>query len=378
MRAFRQQTLLRTGAMMATTTAVPARPKGRIGKIFKWLLLVVVTLALCVAIAGMLYQAIGNWSDTRRFPQQGRSVNLGPQFGNTSLNIDCAGQGSPTVVMDTGLGVPAIGWNFVQPEIAKLTRVCSYDRAGYGWSSPGPMPRTSSEIAKELHALLVAAGEKPPYVLVAHSFGGYNVRVYTGMYPAEVAGLVLVDTSHEDQVSRMPASISALSQNQAKEIEAQRRMLPYLNFFGVTRWTLGRQFDSKLPGDFQEEFRYLEMQPKFFEATSSEILSFNDSAKEVHAAGKLGDRPLIVLTAGKNPERKLLPKTITAKDLDDFHEIWVKDLQVQEAHLSTRGKQQIVADSTHMIPFERPDTIINAIHEVWTAAKAPAAAPNSQ
>lgn len=355
---------------MATTTAVPPpHRKSRALRFFKWTVLVLAALAFCAALCGILYQAIGNWRDARRFPQQGRSVNLGPQFANTTLNIDCSGQGSPAVVMDTGLGVPAVGWNFVQPEIAKFTRVCSYDRAGYGWSSPGPMPRTSSEIARELHALLAAAGEKPPYILVAHSFGGFNVRVYTGMYPAEVAGMVLVDTSHEDQVSRLPASLLEAQRDQLKQQESLRKFAPLLKFFGVARWSLRGNDELKIPNDFQEELRYLELQPKFLDAITEEFSSFDDSAKEVHAAGNLGDRPLMVLTAGKNPDTKVLPKYVSAKDLQDFHEIWVKDLQVQEAHLSTRGRQEIVSDSTHMIPFERPDTVVNAIREVWTAAK---------
>ena len=355
---------------MATTAALPVevKPKSRFWKIVKWLLSIIVGLLVCAAIAGALYQAIGNWRDVQRFPQQGRSVNLGPQFGNTSLSIDCAGRaspGSPTVILDSGLGVPAVGWKFVQPEIAKFARVCSYDRAGYGWSSPGPLPRTSSEIAKELHALLSAAGEKPPYVLVAHSFGGYNVRVYTGMYPAEVAALVLVDTSHEDQVSRMPKSLKEMQQSQIKEEESQRRLFPVLLFFGVARWSMGREYDPRLPHDFQDETRYLQLQPKFLDAIGAEFGSFEDSAREVHAAGTLDERPLVVLTAGKNPDMKLLPKTISAKDMEDFHQMWVKDLQVQEAHLSSRGKQVLVEDSTHMIPFERPDTVVSATREVF-------------
>jgi len=291
-----------------------------------------------------------------------------------SLNINCTGQsgpGEPTVIMDTGLGVPAVGWDFVQPEVAKFAHVCSYDRAGYGWSTPGPMPRTSGEIAKELHALLTAAGEKPPYVLVAHSFGGYNVRVYTKEYPAEVAGMVLVDTSHEDQDNRMPGTLKDFIKKQSEQLEAQRRLAPYLMFFGIAR-LLGGQPDptGKLPKDYVQKFNYLMWQTKFVDATASEIGSFETSAKEVREAGNLGDRPLVVLTAGKSADPKQLPPGIDKKDIEELQRIWINDLQVQEMHLSTRGKRQIVQDSTHMIPFERPDTVIAAIREVCDAAKA--------
>src|SRR5437762_4837397 len=184
---------------MASAT-IPAPPKKRrFLRFVKRVLLGVVLLLVCALLAGAAYQAVANWKDARRFLQEGRSIALGAEFPGVMLNLNCVGQGTPTGILDSGLGVPAAGWDLVLPEVAKFARVCSYDRAGHGWSSAGPMPRTSEQIAKELHALLAASGERGPYVLVAHSFGGYNVRVYTSKYPADVAGLALVDTSHEDQ-----------------------------------------------------------------------------------------------------------------------------------------------------------------------------------
>ena len=185
---------------MATTALPDVRPRRHY--LLRWLrnaLIGAVVLVVLLLVAGAAYQWIAQSADARRFPQQGRSVVLGPSFPGLSLNLNCTGKGSPTVILDSGMGVPAVGWNLVQPEIAKFTRVCSYDRAGYGSSGAGPMPRTSAEIAKELHALLEAGRESGPYVLVGHSFGGFNVRVYNQEYPNDVVGLVLVDASHEDQ-----------------------------------------------------------------------------------------------------------------------------------------------------------------------------------
>jgi len=358
-----------------TASAAPITAKqGRFLRIVKWVFLSILMLIVLAAICGAAYQAIANYRDEQRFPQEGRSVALGAAFPGVSLNINCTGQataGGPTVIMDTGLGVPAIGWDFVQPEVAKFARVCSYDRAGYGWSTAGPMPRTSGQIVKELHALLAVAGERPPYVLVAHSFGGYNVRVYTKEYPAEVGGMVLVDTSHEDQNNRMPGTLKNFMKKQSEQLETQRKLAPYLIFFGITRM-MGGQPDptGKLPKDFVKEFNYLMMQTKFVDATASEIGSFDTSSAEVKAAGNLGDRPLVVLTAGKSADPKLLPPGIDKRDIEDLQKIWINDLQVQEMHLSTRGKRQIVEDSTHLIPFERPDTVIAAIREVCDAVKA--------
>jgi pimeloyl-ACP methyl ester carboxylesterase len=348
----------------------------------RWLkrsLLALLVLVVLAAIVGASYQALGNRADARRFPQQGKSVSLGPAFDNLSLNIDCRGQGGPTVILDSGLGVPAVGWNPVQAEVAKFTRVCCYDRAGYGWSGASSTPRTSSQIVKELHALLEAANEKGPYILVGHSFGGYNVRVYNGQYPNDVAGMVLVDASHEDQNERMTPALQAFMKKSIEQLKWQVKLAPLLIRFGIARFSQRNQGEA--PGvskEFGQEMLYLQMQPKFIDASASELSLFAESANEVRAAGNLGDKPLVVLTAGKSADASQLPAGFPKKEFDDFHEVWVNDLQVKESHLSTRGKRIMVPDSTHMIPFERPDTIVAAIHEVWVAANADKATKASE
>jgi pimeloyl-ACP methyl ester carboxylesterase len=353
-----------------TATTTPRRP----GRVKRWLkrgLLALVVLVVLAAIVGASYQAIGNRADARRFPQLGKSVSLGPAFDNLSLNIDCRGEGSSTVILDSGLGVPAVGWNPVQREVAKFTRVCSYDRAGYGWSGASSAPRTSAQIVKELHALLEAANEKGPYILVGHSFGGYNVRVYNGQYQNDVAGMVLVDASHEDQNDQMTPALQAFMKKSIEQLKWEKMLAPLLVRFGIARFSQRKQGEA--PGvskEFGQEMLYLQMQPKFIEASFSELGSFAESANEVRAAGNLGDKPLVVLTAGKSANASQVPAGFPKKEFDDFHEVWVNDLQVKESHLSTRGKRIMVPDSTHMIPFERPDTIVAAIHEVWVATNA--------
>jgi pimeloyl-ACP methyl ester carboxylesterase len=361
-----------------TATTTPRRP----GRVKRWLkrgLLALLVIVVLAAIVGASYQAIGNRADARRFPQQGKSVSLGPAFDNLTLSIDCRGQGSPTVILDSGLGVPAVGWNPVQAGVAKFTRVCSYDRAGYGWSGATSAPRTSIQIVKELHALLEAANEKGPYILVGHSFGGYNVRVYNGQYPNDVAGMVLVDASHEDQNDRMTPTLQAFMKKSIEQLKWQKMLAPLLIRFGIARFSQRNQGEA--PGvskEFGQEMLYLQMQPKFIDASASELSLFAESANEVRAAGNLGDKPLVVLTAGKSADASQLPAGFPKKEFDDFHEVWVNDLQVKEAHLSTRGKRIMVPDSTHMIPFERPDSIVAAIHEVWAATNADKTAKASE
>ncbi|MGB6076461.1 MAG: alpha/beta hydrolase [Candidatus Acidiferrales bacterium] len=361
-------------AAAAPDSPAPPRRGPRWKRWLKRIALGGLALITLLALAGFSYNSIEQHADARRFPQQGKSVALGPAFPGVSLNIDCSGQGSPTVILDSGLGVPAVGWKFVQPEVAKFTRVCSYDRAGYGWSTPGPMPRTSAEIVKELHALLATAGEKPPYILVGHSFGGYNIRVFNGAYPSEVAGMVLVDASHEDQTSRMPQAMTDYSKKQQESAKWQTFFAPALIDFGVARLMSDTSGPAYLSQNDREEFRYLQLQTKFLAATTSELAFFpNTSADEVRASGNLGDKPLVVLTAGKGIVAANLPPGFPVKAYDDFLSIWRNDLQVREAHLSTRGRQIIVPDSDHMSPFERPDTIISAIHDVFTAASSSSA-----
>lgn len=351
-------------------SSTPASRPSTGKKIWRWVrngLLSLLGLAVLLGMGGAVYELIGEHRDAQRFPQRGKTI----QTGRVALNMDCTGTGSPTVILDSGLGVPANGWILVQPEVAKFTRVCSYDRAGYGWSGESSGPRTSDQVAKELRDLLTVSGEKGPFILVGHSFGGYNVRVFTDMYPADVAGLVLVDASHEDQESRLPPGLKAFSDKNTQELKKQEWLGPLLIHLGIMRLTAKADVAGKLNKDQIAEIFYAQSQPKFLRAIAEEMMNFSQSAAQVRATHGLGDRPLIVLTAGSLMAEGALPPGITQTELDEFHQIWVNDLQVREAHLSTRGKQILVPDSTHMIPMERPDAIVSAIHEVWFDLVAP-------
>jgi pimeloyl-ACP methyl ester carboxylesterase len=333
--------------------------------VLKWLRnigLALLCLVAFTAITGVSYQLFETYKDSRRFPHAGRLVDI----GGYRLNLNCTGKGSPTVVFDSGFGGPAMEWTLVQPPVAQFTRVCSYDRAGYGWSDAGPSPRTSAQIAEELHALLHSAGEKTPYVLVGHSFGGYNVRVFNGKYQSEVAGMVLVDASHEDQMGRMPSNIRKSNEAAAKAARIQFKLAPLLLRLGVMRMMIRNMYaETGASRDILDELHYLNLQTKFIESTAAELAALNESANQVRRSGTLGDKPLIVLTAGRlRINETQMPKGVTRKDFEDLFDIWVNDLQMRETHLSTRGRRIMVPDSGHIIPFERPDSIVSAIREV--------------
>jgi pimeloyl-ACP methyl ester carboxylesterase len=320
----------------------------------RWIALLTVGIALLLAIFGISYQAVEAREDARRFHEQGKLVDV----GGYKLNIDCAGEGSPTVILESGVEVPAKGWRLVQPGIANFTRVCSYDRAGYGWSDPGPMPRKLSQIVLELHTLLQNAGEKPPYILVGHSFGKGSVLLYSKLYPNEVAGMVLAEGGPAKL--RLPASIKALSEADLRRRQRRRMFASALYFFGISRFLARKDIEGAGEPTYDQEWYYHAIQPKFIQATTSEVES-GDSEAELADAPTLGEKPLVVLIAGKG----MWGLPLTSQDWVDLRKTWV-DGQIQLAqHLSTRGKWLIVSDSTHAIPDERPDAIVDAVREVY-------------
>lgn len=311
---------------------------------------ILVGLLTLLAIAGASYQALATRVDARRFPEPGKLVDV----GGYRLKLNCSGAGNPTVVLESGLGDVSVEWEPVQSEVAKFTRVCSYDRAGYGGSDAGPKPRTSAQIAQELHSLLQDAAEKPPFILVGHSFGGYNVRAFNGRFSDEVAGLILVDTVQEDQYKLLPPVWKQVGAALRAHYRSQARRAPLLVELGIERLILQARGKA--------ENSYLYLQSKYLAARSDELEHIQISAEQARAAGSLGDKPLIVLTAGKKPAAGTLG--LTEKDWDEYQRVWADDLQLRLARLSSRGKREVVEDSGHDIPSERPDAIVNAVREI--------------
>jgi pimeloyl-ACP methyl ester carboxylesterase len=306
--------------------------------------------AILTILVSRSYQEIG-WSlDARRASEAGRLVDA----GGVRLQLYCTGEGSPAVILESGLGEILEQWRRVQPEVARFTRVCSYDRAGHGNSSGGRFPRTSDRIAEELHALLQRAGERPPYILVGHSAGGYHVRVFHGRYASEVAAMVLVDATQEDQYRLLPPAWKALGAAMVERYRSQARWAPVEVELGIKRlmsWMRG----SPAP--------YLLLQCKYFAARASELETIEVSAEQARAAGSLGAKPLIVLTGSKGADA-MLSAGLSRRDVEEFQRIWVNDLQSRLAALSTRGKWIVLPDSGHDVPADRPDAIVEAIREV--------------
>ncbi|HET7143644.1 MAG TPA: alpha/beta hydrolase [Anaerolineales bacterium] len=326
-----------------------------------WLILII---GLLLAI-GYIYQRRTTAADFEKFPPPGQRVDM----GGYRLHIYCTGEGNTTVVVDTGNGDFSIGWLGIQRDASKFTRICTYDRAGYGWSDSSPNPRTAAQMAAELHQLLVNAKIDPPYILVGQSLGGLTVRMFASQYPDEVLGMVLVDAGHEDQLERLPPEYVRLNNRQ----ESYFSVLGFMSRFGIMRLignsSNGADFAPphvlKMPKDVQPLYLMMMAHPSYFDTTLAEQHALPETTSQVRATGSLGDLPLIVLTA----ENTLDPKALQSMGLpDDFdaaqiQQTWL-ELQAELAALSTNSVHLIVKDSTHAIELDKPDVVITAILEM--------------
>jgi len=265
------------------------QPRRRLGGwIRRGLVCVIVSLG-ALAVIGAVYQAVATELDQRAYPPPGEMVDV----GGYRLHINCVGQGSPTVILESGLGNMSADWANVQPEVAETTRVCAYDRAGTGWSEPGPEPRDPQQIARELHTLLGNAGIDGPYVLVGQSFGGLYVRMFAARYPKEVAGMALVDASHPDMWTRLPPEVVATLKPPAWQVMA----MTFLTRLGVFRLTGGDTAECGLPARQCTEVEAYFRATRYRMAWGQEMLA-PDRDAQVRATGGLGDRPLVVISAG--------------------------------------------------------------------------------
>lgn len=302
-----------------------------------------------------------------KYPPPGNLVDV----GGYRLHIFCEGKGSPTVVFEAGLGDPSLIWELVRPEIAKTTRVCVYDRAGLGWSDPSPKSRTAENIVKELHTLLTGAGIPGPYVLVGHSVGGMYLRLYAHDYPDNVVGIVLVDSAHEEQVSRAPEAFAELSrQAKPKKIQGLEAYKPFaaIGVFALVPSQV--PVDAELPKAAQEAFQALAAKDTgFLETVIAEEKAFDESLTQVEAAHitTLGNIPLIVLCHGQFGLNSA-ETGLSSEVIQQVEQGW-RQLQTELAALSPQGKLVVAEQSGHYIHLQQPQLVIDAIKQVVAAAR---------
>jgi pimeloyl-ACP methyl ester carboxylesterase len=333
---------------------------------FRWwagrILLSVLALLIVLVVATLLLGAKAKADLIAQYPALGPMVDV----GGYRLHIDCQGNGSPTVVMEAGLTEPSLMWSLVQPQVSAPTRVCGYDRAGLGWSDVSPKPRTAEVMVEELHTLLQNANIAAPYVMVGHSTGGMLVRLYAHSYPAEVVGMVLVDSQHEEQFARLSTEIQ-----QAVKVNFAQSDQDLPLYRAVVATGIGALVPAfraladtpQLPSPAREAISALALSnPKFVETRVAEQDAIFESLAQVRAAHitSLGNIPLIVLYRGisDTPMPDMTP---------DAEKQWWFELQTELTALSPQGKLVLADRSGHHIQLDQPNLVIDAIEQVLTA-----------
>jgi pimeloyl-ACP methyl ester carboxylesterase len=324
----------------------------RVGRWTGLVLLGVVVLIMILAASGAAYEAIMAAGDDERYPARGQRVDV----GGYRLHIHCVGEGSPTVVLDAGLGGFSLDWSLVQPELAATTRVCAYDRAGYGWSDASPQSRTPGQIVEELHTLLVNAHINGPYVLVAHSAAGKHVRLYANRYAQEVVGIVLVDARHEYvDANRSPDALAAehKQRHRFQRIIWTAARIGLVRAFWATVWPKFWPTTGNLTTETRAEIGVLQARSQQVKTVLREDALLTHDNAQLSSAASLGNLPLIVLAAGQNVEQDPL---------------WLP-AQQQAARLSSNSKFVVVDGSSHYIHWDQPALVADAIRQVAWAAR---------
>jgi pimeloyl-ACP methyl ester carboxylesterase len=314
---------------------------------FVWLSVFIVILA----IAGMIYQTAATEADQRKFPPPGVLVNV----DGRKMHIYCMGEGSPTIVLDHVGGGSSVDWALIQPKLAEYTRVCAYDRAGFGWSDDSPAPRTMQQQVHELHELLQGAHEQGPYILVGHSYGARVGRVYAAKYPDDVSGMVLMDAGILYDDPRYPVELHSDGESEDKLFRVARWLSP----FGLVR--LVRPFMELPTFDLPEEARLasasFSVLPHFFQSLLAQGEAMPTVLQEEREVTSLGDIPLLILVASE-PD-------------DAVRNVW-NQANIEMAALSTHGSYRIVEGATHISLAYREDdaqVCIDGILDVLAAAR---------
>jgi pimeloyl-ACP methyl ester carboxylesterase len=334
------------------------RPQSRRGCLWiagRILLVFVISLAVLLPL-GAAYQNTASARDLQRFLPPGQLIDV----GGFRLHLYCIGEGSPTVVLEAGMGDGGYVWNPVQKSVSAFTRVCSYDRPGLGWSDFVDRPFLRDAVAQNLHTLLKNAGIPGPYLLVGHSVGGIYVRAFAHLFPGEVDGMVLVDSSHENQAPRFEARYQAGSQQIDTLLHLCKTIAPFgiLRLFDLPAISLQ---DSPLPQSIKVAATAMMNRVTYCTAIDNEMAATDIDLSQPSAPASLGNLPLIVLTSGasfssatdEDAQGRLSPKAAA----------WL-ELQRELANLSTHSLQIIAYKSSHYIQWDQPGLVVQAIRNM--------------
>jgi pimeloyl-ACP methyl ester carboxylesterase len=300
----------------------------------------VLAVVIALALLGAAYESVSEAADARAYPPPGRMVDM----GGYRLHLNCMGAGSPTVVIDSGLGDWSASWsNAVQPQAARTTRVCTYDRAGMGYSERGPLPRTASRFSDELHTLLQRADISGPYVVAGHSSGGLTARVFAAAYPSEVVGVLLIDSVTPGQGAQADAPTST-GWSSIATLPAR---------VGLPRLLAGPlDLKAGMTPEIANAYVANSVTPRSAQTGVDEFVGMSQGAAEANAVKSLGALPLIVLS--RAPDRD--PE-------------WDRK-QTDLLRLSSNSQHLFADRSGHNIQLDQPEAAVNAITQMVERVRA--------
>lgn len=334
------------------------RSRSLLRHVLKWLL---ASLAIIVA-AGVVFQFSMTLWESHLYPPPGKLLDI----GGLRLHINCTGAGSPTVIMESGPNDSSLIWQLVQPGISKFTRVCSYDRAGFGWSDAPNEPRSSLNIANELDRLLTRASVPGPYVLVGHDFGTLDLRVFTARHRQEVAGMVFVDSVHPDIHNRPPFNVAA----QSGLVNFYYALMPWTVPFGVPRilgWCRENFVFPNQPTEWAQLVPEATAQYCRLQSWRAEQAQVTDETGAFFAnIASLGDLPLIVLS--HDPQVNDFGGFFSPDDLVKAERSWM-EMQGELRTLSSRSQWIVAKGSFHWIQIRRPELVAAEVQEIVNATR---------
>lgn len=333
------------------------KSKGCLVRIGQFVLVIVVLFGMGL-VAGGLYQQASMNRDRLEYVSSHNVVVV----DGVDMHIRCTGEGSPTVVFESGAGTPYLNWWEIQEAISQEVRTCVYDRQNIGWSAyTGDMP-TSEFTAQTLHTLLKNAGESAPYVLVGHSLGGVYVREYANLFPDEVVGMVLIDSSHEQQQARLPQAYTTWANAEQPILNMCRILAPTGILRILNMGAESTQFGKDSP--LHDEEVAIFNQSNFCAGIRADLAGIKN-LNTPSAPHALGNIPLMVLTAGvkqsDHPEN--FPEDFSLELLQQSDRIWL-ELQEELAALSTNGVWIVVEDASHYIHLDQPQVVTKAIRDI--------------
>jgi len=304
----------------------------------------ILLICLLAGIGGVAYNALSIRHYRRIAGVPGKLYDV----AGYSMHLYCTGQGSPTVVLSSGLGDDFTSWANVQPVLSRQTRVCSYDRAGFGWSQSRHSVQDASAISSHLHQLLEDAGVQRPFVLVGHSISGIYLRFYAAHYPTDLAGLVFIDGATPLQDDRIPKALVKIQDD-------QRREMPWQKLLMTIGWYRLHGDCTSIPSGFEAYSVWIKADsciPSQMDAIENELDAERDSGKETILAGPFGNLPVLILS--RDP--KVLPSNWPAPVAKGNAVVW-NQMQDEAKGLSSQSIRIIAKGSDHYIQNDRPDLV---------------------